>query len=129
YVDLLFFGYLEFIQRGNKVFRGGVPIGIGNAKTVVRRLHVAAGVNTGATGRSAKLVQYVLANALLRILAMADKELFKALISDQPANEIINHGGQRIVSADPLVKRFFTLRLQPAMGRCGRRQTKRECEN
>src|SRR5207249_11546099 len=72
----------------------------------VDRLHFAASVNARPTGGGAELIQNVLAQALLRVVAEAAEESLKAWIGCQSRNELVNHGGNRIVSAEPLIKRL-----------------------
>ena len=54
----------------------------------------------------------MLANTLLRIGRVTREELFKALVSYEAGNEIINYASKGIISAQSFIKRLL-LRLLP----------------
>src|SRR5205814_6971294 len=88
------------------MFRGGVPIILRDFQPGVSRLHFAAGVDARPTGSGAELIKDVLAQALLRVIAEAGEESLEAWIGCQSRNEFVDHGGNRIVSAETLIKRL-----------------------
>src|SRR5438067_12185240 len=92
------------------MFRCGVPIILRDFQPGVDRLHFAAGVNARPTGGGAELIQDVLAQPLLRVVAEAGEESLEAWIGCQSSNEFVDHGRNRIVSAQPLIKRLRLLR-------------------
>ncbi len=88
------------------MFRGGVPIILRDLQPSMNRLHFAAGVDARPTGGGAELIEDVLAQALLRVVAEAAKKPLEAWIGCQSRNEFVDHGGNRIVPAEPLIKRL-----------------------
>src|SRR5439155_7653755 len=108
-VVLFRFGNFVLIQGGDQMFRGGVPIILRDFQPRVSRLHFAAGVDARPTGGGAELIQDVLAQALLGVDAEAAEKPFEARVGCQSRNELVNHCGNRIVSAEPLVKRLLIL--------------------
>src|SRR2546423_10813642 len=98
---------------------GGIPIGLGNSQPFVSGFHVAAHVNARATGSHAKLIQNMLPQALLRVVAEASEEPFELLISRQPRDEFIDYGRDRIIAAQARIQRL--LFLSDYLGVNGRR--------
>src|SRR5205085_12483985 len=74
-LTFLFLRHLEFVERLDEVFRGCVPIGVCYPKPFVHDLHVPAGVNARPASAGAKLIEDVLANALLRVVAVTHEKL------------------------------------------------------
>src|SRR5256885_11878882 len=84
---------------------GGVPVGLGDAHTLMGRLHVAPRVYAWAAGGGADEVNDVLADFLEGVLAVADEEAGELLVRGQAGDEVIGHGGDGVVSAEALVER------------------------
>jgi tetratricopeptide (TPR) repeat protein len=62
---LLFLRNFELVERGGEVFCGGVPVRFCDPESRVGRLHIPTRINTWSTSRRTKLVENMLANALL----------------------------------------------------------------
>jgi hypothetical protein len=75
----------------------------------MRRFHVAAGVKARTARGCAKLIDDVLANFLQRIFAVTDEKFCEALVGYQAADEIVNHGGNCVVSPETVVERLLVL--------------------
>src|SRR5947209_5648258 len=67
-------GNFVLVQSCDQMFRGGVPIILRDFQPGVSGLHFAAGVDARPTGGGAELIQDVLAQALLRVIAEAGEE-------------------------------------------------------
>jgi hypothetical protein len=79
-----------------------LPIAFRNGKTGVGSLHSAAGVDAWPAGSFAKLVDYVLAEFLLRIGAETDQKTRELLITGEPGNKLIGDRSNRIVAPSRL---------------------------
>ena len=90
----------------------GVPVGIGDAQSLVRRLHVAADVDAGAAGGGAELIDHQLTDAAQVFLAGPDEETAEAGIGGETAEEIVGDGGEGVVAAQTLVERGLGLLSQ-----------------
>src|SRR5919205_3641205 len=102
-LTLLFLRYFELIERGGEVFGGCIPVGFSDAESRVCGLHFAPGVDTWSPSSRTKLIENMLADALFGINAVAGEELLKLLVGNESANEIVDHSGERVVTADPFV--------------------------
>src|SRR6185436_14851715 len=89
------------------MFRGSVPVGFSDSQSAVRSLHVSSSIDAWSTRSRTKLIENVLAYMFLRIDTMTDEELLKLFVGNQPANKVINHCGECVVTADSFVKRLF----------------------
>jgi hypothetical protein len=69
----------------------------------VRSLHIAARINARAARRLAQLIDDVLANSLLRIIAQTYKEFAQLFVSRQTTYKIIRNHGNGIIPAEPFV--------------------------
>ena len=70
-------------------------------------LHVPAGVNARPASAGAKLIEDVLANALLRVVAVTHEKLLKLLVAHQASDEIVDDGCEGVVAADTFVQRLL----------------------
>src|SRR6185503_7848531 len=82
--SFFFLGHFELIERGGEMFRGGVPVCVGDAEARMCCLHVSSCVNTWSTSGRAKLIENVLANLLPGIIAVAHEEFLKLLVRNKP---------------------------------------------
>src|SRR6185295_11379268 len=89
------------------MFRGSVPVGFSDSQPAVRCLHVASSIDAWSTRSRTKLIENVLAYMFLRIDTMTDEKFLKLLVGNQPANKVINHCGQCVVTADSFVERLL----------------------
>src|SRR5262245_53326592 len=96
---LLFFGDLELIQGCDQGFDRDVPVFFGDAEAGVGGFHVAAEVETGASGGVAEEVDDVLADALLAIDAEAFEEAAFLGVGGEAADEVVSDGGDGVVAA------------------------------
>src|ERR1051325_3013458 len=118
-LTLLFLRHFELIERGGEMPGCGVPVCLCDAESRVCCLHFPSGVNAWSTCGRTKLIQNVLANPLLRIGAVADEEFLELFVRHKPSDEIVNHGGKCVVTADTFVERLF-------LGAAGDREQQRK---
>jgi hypothetical protein len=85
----------------------------------VCRLHIASGVDAWSASGRTKLIENVLPDAFPGINAVTDEELLKLLVGNEPANEIVDHRSERVVTAHAFVQRFL---LGSRRHGCGDRQ-------
>src|ERR1700730_19023210 len=92
------------------MFRRGVPVIFRDPQSLMRRLHVAARVDAWSARGRAELIDDVLANALLRVVAGAFEEFREAVIGYQATNEIVNDRSYCIVATKTIVEGLLVLR-------------------
>ena len=83
----------------------------------MRGSHLTSRVDARSAGGGAELIEDVLAQALLRIVAKAREEFFEALVGRQSRNEIVNDQGDRVVSTQARVERLLVLDHRHRAGR------------
>jgi hypothetical protein len=52
----------------------------------------------------------MLAKFRFRVIAQSIQKVRELLVSGEPANEVIRHSRERVIAAEPIVKRFLLLR-------------------
>src|SRR5262252_5007783 len=106
----LFFRHVELVQGLCQQLHHLVPICFGDVQSGVCGLHVASGVFAGSSGRYAKKIDNVLANADLGVRTEANEEASQLRIGSEAAKKIVTDSGERIVSPETLIQSLLPLR-------------------
>src|SRR5262245_43819958 len=93
--------HLELVQGLAEVFHERVEILARDAHAGVRALHVAAAVFAGSAGRLADLLDQT--GLELRDVSVGEERV-DALVGGDIGDEVVDHGLDRILSAEPLVE-------------------------
>src|ERR1044071_5393644 len=102
-VALFFFRHFEFIQDRYEVIHGDLPIVFVDPEAGMGRLGAAAGVKARPAGTLADLIHDQLAQPLFRIGAVTDEKARELLVGRGAGKKLIDHGGDGVVAAEPLV--------------------------
>src|ERR1700682_5162318 len=98
------FGNLELVQRLDQVLDQGVELCVVDAHAGMRRLHVAPRISARPAGAGADLLYQQPFQA--RYIGLGE-ELVDAVVGSDIADEIVDHGNERALTTEPIVKRLL----------------------
>src|SRR5262249_44470456 len=101
---------LERIERCFDMADEGSPVLLVDAHAAMRGLHVAADIVERSTGRSPPEVDEQLSLAPHAVLAAMQPEAPQPGIGGQPRQEVVDHGHDRVIAAEPRIERVRHLR-------------------
>jgi hypothetical protein len=104
---LLLFRHFEFVEHLAEDFERTVPIGFGDARAGMRRLHIASAVDARTAGRFADQIDDQLPDAHFAVGGEPDEEALLVLVAGETTNELVGDRGYGVIPAESLIERFF----------------------